>query len=368
MKYLYSVKIVCFCLTLALTSQCLFSSAQAQALEAPPQLDEATRQLLENSLSVNELDQEIKRITDQQHVAQTKYTQLEKSLTHQEKLLSQARHQADSVLVSYYTGERDDFWALFLSTGSLSGMIAFYDYYRMIIDHDQLLLSDYQEQYTQLTQQKNELYATATELGEISSNLSNQRIRVANLQQSIHQSLATSSNPEIARQLMNEMNEYWKNIGLYEVKKYFRAIAISMQQFPDYLKSQPGAIQISGTHYTISIDEQQLNQFLHVQGQLPESFQFKFAQNQLSIHGKEGNLDLDITGHYEIVNQPQNTIQFYVDKLVFNGLQLPDTTCRMLENEFDLGFYPQQIIAYLKATGVTTEPKLMKIQLELSLN
>lgn len=368
MKYIYSIKIVCFCLTLVLTSQLLVSFAKAQSLNEPPQLDESTRQLLENSLSVNELDQEIKRITDQQHVAQTKYIQLEQRLTQQEKLLSQAKHQADSVLVSYYTGERDNFWALFFSTGSLSGMIAFYDYYRMIIDHDQLLLSDYQEQYTQLTEQKNELYATATELGEISNNLSQQRMRVANLQQSIHHSLAASSDPEIARQLMNEMNEYWNNIGLYEVKKYFRAIALSMQQFPDYLKSQPGAIQISGTHYTISIDEQQLNQFLHVQGQLPESFQFKFAQNQLSIHGKEGNLDLDITGHYAIVNQPQNAIQFYVDKLVFNGLQLPDTTCRMLENEFDLGFYPQQIIAYLKATVVTTEPQLMKIQLELSLN
>ncbi|CAJ1314265.1 hypothetical protein PTI45_04001 [Paenibacillus nuruki] len=368
MRYIYPVKIVCFCLTLALTSQLWSSSVRAQSVPAPPQLDEATRQLLENSLSVNELDQEIKRIADQQHVAQTKYTTLEKSLVQQEKLLSQARHQADSVLVSYYTGERDDFWALFFSTGSLSGMIAFYDYYRMIIDHDQLLLNDYQEQYTYLTQQRNELYTTATELGEITTNLSNQRTRVASLQQSIHQNLATSSDPEIARQLMNEMNEYWNNIGLYEVKRYFKAIALSMQQFPDYLKSQPGAIQIRGTHYTISIDEQQLNQFLHIQGQLPESFQFKFAQDQLSVHGKEGNLDLDITGHYEIVDQPQNAIQFYVDKLVFNGLQLPDTTCRMLENEFDLGFYPQQIVSYLKATSVTTEPQLMKIELELSLN
>lgn len=368
MKYIYPSKIVCFCLTFVLAAQLSAPFVRAEALTSPPQMDEATRQLLENSLSVNELDQEIQRITDQQHTAQIRYTQLEQSLQQKEKLLSQARHQADSVLLSYYTGERDDFWALFFSTGSLSGMIAFYDYYRMIIDHDQLLLSDYQEQYTQLTRQKDELYRTATELSQISSNLSAQRTRIASLQQNIHESLAASSDPEIARQLINEMNEYWKNIGLYEVKKYFSAIALSMQQFPDYLKSQPGAIQIRGTHYTISIDEQQLNQFLHVQGQLPASFQFKFAKDQLNVHGKEGTLELDITGHYEIVNQPQNAIQFYVDKLVFNGLELPDTTCRMLENEFDLGFYPQQIVSYLKATSVTTEPQLMKIQLELSLN
>ncbi|MEC0179871.1 hypothetical protein P4H83_33950, partial [Paenibacillus favisporus] len=76
---------------------------------------------------------------------------------------------------------------------------------------------------------------------------------------------------------------------------------------------------------------------------------------------------LQVQGHYSVEEQPQNSIMFHVDKLVFNGYELPDTTCRQMEEEFDLGFYPQQIVSFVKATEVKSTDKNLHVTLKLSM-
>ncbi|WP_411343188.1 hypothetical protein ACE3MZ_16275 [Paenibacillus sp. WLX1005] len=343
------------------------STSSSQSAPSTDQLDEQTRVLLEDSLSVHELDQEIARVQQEQQTAQHHYRQLEKDLVVRQHDLDQARQQSDRVLIAYYTGEREQLWAALFSTGSLSGMITFYEYYRMIIDHDHDIMQSYQQQYNDLQSKRNELANTSAELQQIGTRLQEQKTRVVSLQSRIHQGLAGSSNAEVTRQLMDEFNSYWENVGLYEVKNYFRILARSMDQFPSFLQSQPDAIQMNGRNYTITISEQQLNDFLHQQGGMPDSFQFHFTDQGIVVNGSEGNLKLEITGHYEVEEQPQNALRFRVDGLVFNGLRLPDTTSQTLENQFDLGFYPGQIISYLKARQVIMTGQTMRIELQLSL-
>ncbi len=345
------------------------NSSQAAPSNAPSidHIDEQTRQLLENSLSAQELDHEIARVGAKEQTARKQYSQLQQELIVQQKELNSARAQSDRVLIAYYTGERDQLWLALLNTGSLSGMLTFYEYYRMIIDHDHDIMTSYQEQYNQMLSKQQELTRTSNELQQIGVNLKQQKQRVAQLRQQIDSSVASSANPTIVRQLMQEMNNYWENIGLYEVRGYFNSLAQSMNEFPSFLKSEPDAIQIRGRSYTITITEQQLNQFLHDQGRLPDSFQFHFTDQGITVNGQEGNLKLVIDGRYIVENEPQNAIRFQVDKLVFNGLQLPDTTAQELEDQFDLGFYPGQIISYLKAKSVQMSAGQMQIELELSL-
>ncbi len=343
------------------------TTASQQGAPSIENLDEQTRQLLENSLSAQELDHEIARVEAREQAARKQYSQLQQELVIQQKQLDSARTQSDRVLVAYYTGERDQLWLALLNTGSLSGMITFYEYYRMIIDHDQDIMTSYQKQYNGMLNKQQELSRTSTELQQIGANLKQQKQRVAQLRQQIDSGVASSSNPAIVRQLMQEMNNYWENIGLYEVRGYFNSLAQSMNQFPSFLKSEPDAVEIRGRSYTITIAQQQLNQFLHEQGRLPESFQFHFTDQGIVVGGQEGNLNLVIDGRYVVEDQPQNAIRFQVDKLIFNGLQLPDTTAQELEDQFDLGFYPGQIISYLKAKSVTMSNEQMQIELELSL-
>lgn len=358
------------CLTSPSAHSAASSSSVTSSSQTAPnvdQLDEHTRALLEDSLSVHELDQEINRVQQEQQAAQHHYRQLEKDLVVRQHDLDQARQQSDRVLIAYYTGEREQLWAALLSSGSLSGMITFYEYYRMIIDHDHDMMQSYQQQYNELQSKRNELASTSADLQQIGSRLEEQKTRVVQLQSRIHSGLNGSSNAQVTRELMNEFNAYWENVGLYEVKNYFRILARSMDQFPSFLKSQPDAVQMRGRNYTITISEQQLNDFLHAQAGMPDSFQFRFTDQGIVVNGSEGNLKLEITGHYEVEDQPQNALRFRVDRLVFNGLTLPDTTSQSLENQFDLGFYPGQIISYLKAKQVIMNGQNMQIELQLSL-
>ncbi|WP_046226866.1 hypothetical protein [Paenibacillus dauci] len=367
MKPVYTACVVCFSLLAAMFVPFSFINAAAPSLESAEQLDPQTRQLLEDSLSVTELDHEITRIRQEENTARTRYQQLEQQALTSEQQLNDAKVQSDKILIAYYTGEREQLRNAFWAAGSISGVIAFYEYYKMILDHDQQIMTDYRTRYEQIQSIRSDLLRTSTELRTIGSRLTEQRQHVSSLQTRIHSGLASSSEPDTARQLINEMNAYWENIGLYEVKNYFQALAQSMQQFPAFLESQPGAIRTNGRQYTIVIEQQQLNDFLHQTAGLPDSLQFNFEQDRLVVHGQEGQLALEIIGHYEIENAPQNTMRFRVDQLIFNGFRLPDTTCQMLENEFDLGFYPEQIIPYLKATSVGIVPQSMTVQLELSL-
>ncbi|MNI90612.1 hypothetical protein D3C73_1481570 [compost metagenome] len=57
---------------------------------------------------------------------------------------------------------------------------------------------------------------------------------------------------------------------------------------------------------------------------------------------------------------------FHVDEVVFNGLKLPDTTRKALEEDFDLGFYPEKIISFLRATDVSSAAGVLHVKLALS--
>ena len=61
------------------------------------------------------------------------------------------------------------------------------------------------------------------------------------------------------------------------------------------------------------------------------------------------------------------SILFHVDELIFNGLALPDTTRAQLEQQFDLGFYPSEIVSFLKAKSVEVKGNDLIIKLSISL-
>jgi len=56
-----------------------------------------------------------------------------------------------------------------------------------------------------------------------------------------------------------------------------------------------------------------------------------------------------------------------VDHLLFNGLELPDTTRQALEKEFDLGFYPAKLVSFIQATSVKIEDGTLEVKLKMSL-
>ncbi len=330
-------------------------------------LDEETRQMLEKSLSIVEIDSEIERISNRQTEMEQEQEQLKLDLFQKRNQIKDKQDRAGTIVRSYYMGERDFLYSAFLSVKNISGLLMIYDYYELIMNNDKDVLNTYHSEYANLQNTQKKITRNSSELAEMKSNLIKQRERVLVLQQSVDGSLEASSNPEAMQKMMNEFTLYWETVGLYEVKRHFRALSLAMKDLPEFVQNTKGIIQAKGSTYAINITEDQLNTFLRSKDDLFNVFAFHFDDDVISASGQSGELSITIEGKYSIVNDPENGIMFHVSKLVFNNLQLPDTTCRALEEEFDLGFYPQKLISFVKATEVKTSKNLLHITLELSM-
>ncbi|GIP20498.1 hypothetical protein [Paenibacillus sp. J22TS3] len=330
-------------------------------------LSEETQKILEKSLSIVEIDREISKTEEQQRQAELDLQVLDKELQSKQLQITETQSQTDERIRAYYMGEREDLFAALLSAESISHFISILDYMDMIFERDHDILTDYQNAYRSLAQTRTQKDQALAELAELKANLLTQRERVQKLQASVDGSLKGRSDAERLRALIAEMNAYWNNVGLFEVRRHFKALASAMTDLPDFLKENGNQITASGTNYTITIKQEDLNTFLRTKDELFNQFAFSFEDGKIIAEGKRDSLQLRVEGHYTIENEPQNSIQFHVDKLVFNGLVLPDTTCRELEEDFDLGFYPKLIIPLVEATEVSLKPGVMTIKLKLAL-
>ncbi|MFB9280014.1 coiled-coil domain-containing protein [Cohnella cellulosilytica] len=324
---------------------------------------EETRQLLEKSLSVVELNREIDRISALRSGAQADIERNERLLAEREMAIAVQREKAGHVLRSYYMGYKDFWMAALLHADSLPKIIRVWDTMDLIVQADHRTMNAYAEQYRELKSGYERLKREKDDLVAVESGLVAQRDRMNALRGDLDRELAASGDEQMLRKLMDELQAYWRNVGLYEVKQHFKALASAMTQLPDYVKKTPGIVQTNGLKTKLTLSDRQLNEFLRSQDSRFDDFSFKFDDGLLTMEGDNGHLQVTIQGRYTIENEPENAIRFHVDKLVFNGLALPDTTRAELEQEFDLGFYPQKLIKYVKARSVEMEDGLLTVDL-----
>lgn len=323
--------------------------------------------LLEKSLSVVEIDKEIARIGEQKEQLTLTMTDTEKQLLLQEQQISDKQDEAGSVLRAYYMGERDFLLSALLSFDSLSELFQMLDYAEIILTQDKHTLNTYVEQYRKVKEGYTQLETRKDELIAIEEQLRTQRERVLALEQQLDQELSGRSDADRIRILMKELTSYWETAGIDEVKQYFRALSKAMGKLPSWVQDHKELLEIKGFQYTIRVPEDDLNSFLREQNDIFNNFAFDFADGKVIAQGKRDNMEIKISGHYTIENEPKNAILFHVDELLFNGFALPDTTRSALEKEFDLGFYPDLIVSFLNANSVEMKDGELTIKLSLKL-
>lgn len=335
--------------------------------EPQPTEDEHIKELLEKSLSVVEIDKEIERIQAQKLVLEEDMAQTRLLLANQEEQIADKREAAGKVLRAYYMGDRNILLQALLSFNSLPDLFAMLDYIDIIIAQDKLAITTYKEHYRQLQSGYSKMEDNKEELQSVESRLRTQRDRVLALEQQIDTELAGRSDGERLRLMMQELTTYWETAGLGEVELYFGALSKAMQQLPTWIQDNKEYLEIDGFNYTIRVPQDALNLFLREQDDRFDTFSFVFEDDKVTAQGMRDGMELSITGHYTVENEPDNGIIFHVDELLFNGFALPDTTRQTLEDQFDLGFYPSLIISFLKATSVETKDGELIIKLSVKL-
>lgn len=337
-------------------------AAQPVPVHAEPLPDE-TKQLLEKSLSVVEIDREIDRIAALRGKTEQQIEESRSRLAQQEIAIAVQREQAGKVLRSYYMGRTDFIMDALLNAKSLPELLRTWETMDYILSADRAALDRYAERYAVLREGYAELQQDRIELAAVERNLQEQRERLLKLQDEVGKALAASGDEAHLRQMMAELEAYWNNVGLFEVKRYFRALAEAMQHLPDYIQDHPETLQSKGLSAKLTLTDEQLNAFLQERDDRFRHFSIRFEQDRMLLSGDNGDIQVQIQGHYSLQDKPENAILFHIDGLVFNGLALPDTTRADLERSFDLGFYPQKLIQYVKAKSVELSPGRLTVEL-----
>lgn len=333
---------------------------------ASPVSDE-DRKVLEESLSIVELDREIERIEAERKTAENSLLQLEGELEIKQEQIQASREQAGKRIAAYYMGERETLLSALLSASSLQDFFTVLDYYQLIAERDRHILNTYKSEYASLKNTKDGLKALASELAQTEERLKRKRDRVAELELRVDGALEASSDPEKLSAMIDELTGYWQNAGLSEVRRHFRELASVMADFPDFLKEYQESLTSSKEGYRLTIRQEDLNRFLHARSELLKNMTFSFENGKIAVAARKEELELEVEGRYTVENDPQNALVFHVDRLMFDGFELPDSTRAELERDFDLGFYPKKIVPFLEATEVLIEKGTMMIKLKISL-
>lgn len=331
------------------------------------QSTDSLHSLLEKSLSVVEIDKEIARINQEKEALLLTMTEAEKQLAAQELAINGKREQAGDVLRAYYMGERDMLYLSLLTTDSWTKFFTLLDYIDIIISQDKHTLNAYIGQYRDMQDRYTKLEGKQAELAAMEEKLNVQRERVLALESQLEGELAGRSDSDRIRLLIEELTGFWESAGLNEVRSYFKALSLAMGELPSWIQDNKELMEIKGLQYTIRVPEDKLNEFLREQDERFNDFSFRFEDDTITAHGKRDDIEISISGHYSLVQEPRNGMLFHVDELLFNGFMLPDTTRASLEEEFDLGFYPGLITSFLKAKSVEVKDGELIIKLSVTL-
>jgi len=325
------------------------------------------KNILQSSLSIVELDKEIKQVQDQQAQLELELLEIDSVIIEQELTISNKQEQAGKILRAYYMGEREGLIGGLLRSNTLQSFLLVIEYIELILSHDKHILTSYIEQFRDL-ESTYELYLNEqNQLKDLEAQLQDQKARVLALEQQVSEQLEGRSDAERIRLLISGLTNFWEDKGLEQVKTYFYELSKAMNDLPAWIQKHSQYFEMKGFKYTITLPDYALNAYLRDYDKMFDHFEFSFSDQTITASGKNEDIEIKISGHYSIENEPQHRIHFTVDELYFNGFLLPDYTKTALEEEFDLNFYPTLIVAFLKAKSVDISDGQLKIELQLSL-
>lgn len=342
---------------------CSIGWAETSAAPSASETLAETRTLLQKGLDLHEIDRELARIGKSQTQTSARIAEIEQSLEVQYETTDKRKEQAGRVLRSYYMGKRDALYLPLLKMDSLTDALAALDFIQMIFRHDQVILASYRDSIRSLESTHSELLTLQEELASVEQAFIAQREKQVQLAAELEEELAAIPASAQIMEEIEQLTTSWEEQGLPLFRQYFSSLAKTMQQLPEMITTDEKHLTIRGSNILFQLSDEDLNTFIHSKDATLGNLSFRFAGGIISAEGTEANIEIAMTGQYTLEQEPKNSIRFHVNTITFNGFDLPETTVRALEEEFDLSIYPEKFKLKVEATSVKMKENLLQIQL-----
>lgn len=352
-------------------------SANVDAIDAADAADSNTehlsrlldeyRELLQKGLDIHEIDRELDRISAREHQVAEQIKRTEQRLEQEEQSVDELRERVGHILRAYYSGERISLLMVLFHINNWADAWTVIEYLQIIFLNDRELINRYLASYRSLKQSYEELQEIQQELELIRHTYLERREQLAEMQAELDRELEQLAEAEQVMAQIRELTEEWEQFGLPLFRRYFTALAAAMEQLPTIIVEYDDILTSRGLQWTFHLSDEVLNDFLR---RLDESFHnltFTFEEERIIAEGQDGDVVLYLAGQYMLEDEPVHHIGFELQELHYRGYELPESTRQMLNEEFDLGIYPQNIVPFVTATHIEVEEGMLRVMLELSM-
>ncbi|MEC0265647.1 hypothetical protein [Paenibacillus anseongense] len=361
-------KFLAMMLSILLMMQLTLPLHPALAEEKQPGVDEA-KELVQKGLTIFEIDKEVNRLNEQDAKIVLQIKQNEQDITKQNSHVDSTRKHAGNVMRAYYTGDRDSIWMLLFSVRSFADALRMFEYLQMIISNDHRALAAFTDSFNKLKSLQKELETSRADLQKTKDNYLGQRERLVKLQDELDKQLAVSAQAGVIQEQIKSLNDQWKSEGVPLFREYLKNLSAAFRELPQYVTKENKFMDLSSIkNPVITISDTDFNAYLHGKNESLQNLNFQFTDGSIIAKGQKDQIQMTIEGRFLLKENPDmNEVRFAVDKLEFNGFQLPDTTIEDFSKEFQLGFIPKKIVSYLDVVSVETKNGTAVVKLKLSL-
>ncbi|AUM66098.1 hypothetical protein GOP56_09685 [Brevibacillus sp. 7WMA2] len=339
-------------------------------LALPPSLATAEEALplektiLQQHLTQLELERNLQLLKLDESKLNRDLAELELEAKKQELTISSKRKHAGKVARAYYMGKRNDLLTLLFSADDFNQVLTSARLLEIIFTSDMKKLESFQLELARandLSLQKQSQLKKIRELRQMYEKRLADMIAIKLLKEENLQKLPDSSSVEA---LMENLIKDWRSRGLPVFQDFFGVLARVMQDLPQLIT--PDHIQSEGlfTH-KLTITEEEFNKFLLSKDPIFQHAYFSFDHNQLEVVGNYNQVNLKIIGSYEVVSPTE--LRFHINKLMFDGYELPDSTAEEMAKEYNLSFYPALINPNIHVQEATLDEHKLQIKVKFNI-
>lgn len=320
--------------------------------------------ILQQHFTQKELERTLTLLKAEEARTYRDIAQIDLDLQRQKLVIEAMQRHAGEVARAYYTGERANLLTLILNAENFNQFLLMFDFYQMLYEHDMNRLQAYHAERTKLADMQTDKQNRLALLQDLLKKYEQQLAEMLAIQAEKEKNVQKLDDPTTVQALMDHLIDDWEQRGLPAFQTFFGILAKVMMQVPEL--ATPDRIQSDGLfNHTLTIKQNDFNQFLMQKDELFKQSRFSFVDNKLIVEGTYDHMELRLVGSYELVSPTE--LKFHISELSFDGFALPQATIDEMEKAYDLGFYPELISPNIQVLGISLQNEELKLQLKLNL-
>jgi hypothetical protein len=322
----------------------------------------AEQEALQQSLTIHEVEKELKRIAIEEEILHHDLDRIEEDLALQAVGMSETKAKAGKTARAYYMGDRVDLLILLFSAGTIADFLKTYDYLSYIFEQDQQSLVAYHQEIQLLKDLLADKEKKLENLRRLRAHLLAQKDLLAEAESKLSTAMENIPDKEKMGWLQTQLLNDWEKRGIPTFNLFLKFISDSMPGLANHFQQN---ISFGKDGIALKVTDSEFADYLQSQKDLFDQFKINFDSDGITFFGEYEGIAFTLNGNYDLISPEK--VAFNIAEITYNGFVLPQSTAEELQKKYDLGIYPNKIMDGIGIKNITVRDGLLTIIFTLKL-